>query len=222
VSALVKNRPRYVRRTRWRRQTRASGSTIMFAQDASPFAPQTTTLNTAQSGTVITIPSGATTMQIDCYGGTNAGGTGSGSGCSELGGGGASSSSLSSSSYNVATSNGLTISCTVGAIGAVSSVASGTFAITAMSSPAGIVGGNASGSNGIGGAAPAVATGGNVANTAGNAGSNGSTGAGGGGNGGAPIVGAVSTGPGTGHGGAGAANTGRTLGNPGIIVIKFT
>lgn len=192
-----------------------SNITYSLTNSSSSFSPHTDTFNTATSST-IAIPSGATTLVVEIWGGANSGGHGAGTSLPNLAsGGGGGSGGYSRSSVSVSGVGGQTISYTVGNSGSASSISNGTFSITTMTANAGTIGGNApsgtvAGTPGSGG----TASGGNVQNTTGNSGS-GSTG-------GAAVTGVNGTGIAGGHGGLGNADTGHTIGGPGVVVFRWT
>lgn len=187
------------------------------------FTPVTNSHNTPGAATE-TIPTGASSVTIEVWGGSGGGNRGTGSGCGADSGPQGGSGGYVRSVLNVAAANGQTINYTVGAAGASaggagtgSSVSTGTFALTTMTAGGG-GGGSSGGSSGTGGSA-GTATGGNAANTSGNAGANGAT-TGGGGTG-AGIAGINGSGANGGAGGIGAANAGH-VGGPGLVIFKYT
>jgi len=172
------------------------------------FAPQQ--VSYSSNGTYTpTIPSGATTALVECWGASGGGAAGHGTGCSAGFGVGGSSGGYSRSSFSVASGNGKTLSVIVGnggapnTAGTASSVASGTFSITTLSDGGGAASGGAGGS----------ASGGNVVNTTGNVGVTDTGGAG--------IVGIHGTGGGGGNGGFGTGSTGGS-GVDGLVIINYT
>lgn len=133
------------------------------------------------------------TVIIELWGPSGAGGPGTGIDGSQ--GGGGASGSYCKSSYSVSGSAGKTMSYTIGTPGVNSTISSGTFTISIMTSPYGNFGSApVSGSGGIGGIGGGVATGGNVINSNGNAGENGDTNGVRGGLGGPAIVGQYASG----------------------------
>jgi hypothetical protein len=171
------------------------------------FTPVTRTYTTATTATE-TIPVGATTVVIECFGATGLGAHGDGS----FKGGGGGSGGYSRTSH--ACSGGQTLSYVVGqAASSGSSVSSGTLAITTMTGPLGGNGSIGSGSSGTGGAAGATGTGGTAANSVGNAGATG-------GNGGAGVTGVNGSGA---PGGNGNITVGtNNPGNDGVIIFSYT
>ncbi len=201
-------------------------STVSWSlQNTSPAFSGQTDLYTTPGSHTETIPTGATTMVVEVWGGGASGGVGEVySGVPALGGGGGAG-GYSRSSYNVSGSNGKTISLTVGSagasvsgIGAVgnagssSTVSSGSYSISTMTGSGGSAGTN------IGGGSGGTASGGTQANTSGGAGAPGSH-AGGNGAGGT----AVSGNNGSAYG---AGGSGGTSPNPsasgGVGAVKFT
>lgn len=188
------------------------------------FNPITHTYSTVATG-VETVPSGASTLTIEVWGGTGGGGRGAGSGCVTHGGGGGGGGGYSLTIINVASANGQTLNYAVGAggsaggggAGSASSVTPGTFAITAITGNGGSGGSNATGTAGGAGGPGGTATGGNTTNTTGNSGSNGDPL---GGAGGTPIAGINGSGTSGGRGGNNAAGPG-VVGNPGVIVFHY-
>jgi hypothetical protein len=178
-----------------------------------------------------TVPTGFSTVTIECWGGSGGGGARFISGSIIAGGGGGSSGSYSRSTYSVAGLGGDTLSFTVGVAGVAaginggqSSVSSGTMAITTLTSPGGLTGANATAGNapGAGGAAPANATGGTVVNTPGNAGGAGINNAGGGDGGvGAFGIPGIFDGGNAGGNGAGVVIV-STAGGVGIVVFSYS
>ncbi len=201
----------------------------------------TTLLNTGSSANTVqhlyqtagtfteTIPTGYTTLTIECWGGAAGGGLSNGSGMTLIGGGGGGSGGYSRSVVTVTGLGGDTLSFTVGAGGAAlasgsaSSVSSGTLAITTLTGNGGTVGGNATGIVGGAGGAGGTATGGTAVNTTGNTGSAGQTQSGSpqgaGGNGGAGISGIFYGGNAGGRGGglSGLAQAGGV----GIVLFQY-
>jgi hypothetical protein len=181
----------------WLRATRV-------LQTSGTFSPSTVTVNTASSG-YVSVPAGASSMEIEAWGGSAGGG-----GSNGVGGFGGGSGGYCKSIYSVAAFAGQTIAYAVGAAGiaggpgGATTVISGTFAITSMSAGGGIVGG--------GGAA----SGGNTTNTAGNAGTNGNPGAGG-----AGIAGDFGTGSVGGISGS-TAPSAPLPGGAGLLKVHFT
>lgn len=192
------------------------------------FNPTTHTYNVA-GNYAETIPTGATNLVIEVWGGDGGGGSGSYFAHQAYGGGGGGSGSYGrSASILVSGHSGQTIGVTVGAAGVgatypsgiatpggASSVQTGTFTITTISTNGGASGNNYT-AGGLGGAGGAVGTGGSV-NTAGN----GATGGGQGfvGIGGAGIVGLRATGP---NGGNGGSLSNGQPGSPGLIIFYYT
>lgn len=142
------------------------------------FNPTTNTYSTPGTFTE-TIPTGATTLEIEGAGGSGGGGNGSGSGCGAHGGGGGGGPGYNKTILNVSAFNGQTISVTIGAGGSTAGagvatvIASGTFSLTTMTANGGSPG--VSGGLGTGGAG-GTATGGNTTNTTGATGSIGGAG----------------------------------------------
>lgn len=197
-------------------------------QNTSSFTPVTHTYNTAGSYTE-TIPTGASQVVIEVWGGSGAGGAGFGPVCTGYTGGGGASGSYSRSTYSLNSGNyGQTIAVAVGAAGlgasgsngsngGASSASSGSFPMTTMSSPGGGGGGKAvSGLDGAAGVAGGTASGGNVANSNGTGGFPGA----GNGTGGAGIAGVNGTGAKGGNGktfGGAGAN-----GGAGLLIFAYT
>lgn len=186
------------------------------------FNPTTSTYSTPGTFTE-SIPSGATTMEIEVNGGSAGGGNGSGTGCGAHGGGGGGAGGYSKTILNVAVANGQTISVTVGAAGSTagsggaSSVSSGSFALTTMTANGGSPG--VSGGLGTGGTG-GTASGGNTTNTTGSSGSTGGAGNPGG-SGGGGHVGDFVTGSTGGTGGNDATHPGAA-GGAGKIAFHYT
>lgn len=137
------------------------------------------------------VPGTYSTVIIEVWGPSGAGGAGTG--IDRRQGGGGASGSYCKSSYSLSGASGETMIYTIGTPGINSTVVSGTFSITSMDSPAGNYGLDAS-SGGTGGAAGGVSTGGTISNINGNPGHNGGIGGAGGAAGGAAIVGQYTTG----------------------------
>lgn len=187
------------------------------------FNPLVRLYGTAGSG-VETVPVGATTMTVEVFGGSGAGGFGTGSGCVTHAAGGGGSGGYCKTTINVASFNGQTMNYTVGTTGVypggfagASLVTSGTLTIASMTANGGD--GGASGPSGGAGGPGGTASGGNVTNTPGNVGHPGGLNVIGG-NGGAGIVGINATGPVGGKGGSTAVATGFP-GGPGIVVFSY-
>lgn len=179
---------------------------------------------------VETVPTGFTTVTIECFGGSGGGGARFISGMIISGGGGGGSGGYSRTTASVAGLGGDTINFTVGVAGVgagisggASSVSSGTLIITTMTSNGGATGANAPAGNiaGAGGAAGTV-TGGTVVNTPGNTGSAGTNNAGGGfgGTGGFGISG-IFDGGNSGGQGAGQVIFGVN-GGVGIVIFSYS
>ena len=175
---------------------------------AGSFLPTTFTYNTAGAA-LQTIPTGATTMTVECWGSSAGGGVNGGS----LGGGGGSG-GYAKTIISVSGDGGQNINYSVGAAGGPgltggnSTVSAGTFAISTMTCNAGGAGvGNTHGSGGS-------SSGGVTTNTSGNPGADGSSG----GMGGAGIVGTYATGS---NGGQGAPLPPGLAGGPGIVAFHF-
>src|ERR1700743_2917542 len=179
---------------------------------------------------VETVPSGFTTLTIECWGASGGGGARFISGGFISGGGGGGSGAYTRSTYSVLGLGGDTLNFVVGPAGVAafsaggpSSVSSGTLAITTMTSGGGGLGGNApSLGTGGSGALGGTATGGNVVNTNGNMGGPGNSNA----EGGQAGPGAVG-GPGIfdagNSGGSGAGNFLINLnGGVGIVVMSYS
>jgi hypothetical protein len=195
------------------------------------FTPVLRAYNTG-SGTE-TIPTGATTMVVEQWGGAGPGGAGFGSFGLDTaeGGGGGQAGGYCRSSYTVSAQNGHTLNWSVGAggtppsAGGASTITAGTMTgFTAMTANGGNPGGNASsGIPGTGGSGAGAATGGNAANITGASGQNGSSNNSGG-QGGTGTTGTVA-GDGSPHSsggiGAGQAGAGFT-GQVGYIVFYYT
>jgi len=173
----------------------------IMSTSAGTFAPVTYSYNTASSGTN-TIPSGATTLTLEVWGGS-----GNGGGYPAYGG---SSGGYCRSTYTVSASAGDTIDWTVGSISGTSTVSSGTYSLTTMTSTGGAAGTGSPGAVG-------TATGGTVANTSGNAGQSGQFGPGG-----AGIVGIYGTGSSGGYSGANIPGyENGTPGGPGLVIFHY-
>jgi len=190
----------------------------------SAFTPHLDTFSTPGPVT-ITIPAGATTALIECWGSSSFGGTGSGTGLgTQSSGGGSGSGAYTKTFLTVSGHGGQTLKANVGTAGTptggiatASNVAVGTFSgtFTTMNSGAPNQGGDAPSSSAPGTpSAGGVATGGGSINSNGNIGS--------GAVGGAGVVGTNGTGANGGHGGAGSAQTGRTNGGVGLIKIAWS
>lgn len=195
---------------------------IRVSSATGSFTPVTHAYNTAGAGTE-TIPVGASTVTIECWGASGAGNKGTGTGCGVETGPQGGSGGYTLTIVNVSSANGQTIAYAVGAAGFAnggagdaSTVSTGTFALTTMTGGGG--GGGTLGGGGIGGTA-GTATGGNTTNTPGNTGANGS-GIGGGGTG-LGIVGINGTGANGGAGGVGSAGAAHPGGN-GKVIFKYT
>lgn len=191
---------------------------ILMADPNVVFSPTQTVYSTHGTYTV-TIPSGASTMTVECWGASGYGGHGVPRGGSQ--GGGGASGSYCRSVYSVAANNGQTLTAVVGyAASSASTVTNATFSTTvAMSAPVGGNGGLGTfAADGIGGVAGAAATGGTAANLAGNAGQPGGgygSGTGAGGNG---VVGVYGTGT---SGGNGTFTIANSPGQDGLIIFNF-
>lgn len=181
----------------------AAGSYLEVTQvsaQAGSFAPITYSFNIATTST-FTIPSGATTMTVECWGGS---GSGSYTNTYTAGAGGGSG-GYAKTIISVSGDAGETIDYTVGGPSGTSSVSSGTFAISTMTCSGG---GAASGSTpGTAG----TASGGGSTNTSGNAGGIVATP-------GAGIVGIYGTGP---SGGAGTPFPPSGNGSNGLVLFHF-
>lgn len=186
------------------------------------FNPTTSSYTTAGTFTE-SIPSGATTMEIEVNGASAGGGAGSGTGCGAHGGGGGGAGGYSKTILNVASANGQTISVTVGAAGSsagaggASIVSSGSFALTTMTGNGGSPG--VTGGLGTGGAG-GTASGGNTTNTTGASGGTGGAGNPGGA-GGAGHAGDFVTGSTGGAGGNDGVHSGG-VGGVGKIAFHYT
>jgi hypothetical protein len=177
-----------------------------------------------------TVPTGFTTLTIECWGGSGGGGARFISGAIIAGGGGGGSGGYSRTTVSVVGLGGDTLNFTVGAAGVgafssggASSVSSGTLTIATITASGGVLGanataGNAAGAGGLGG----TATGGTVVNTSGNTGGAGQTNAGGqgGGPGGFGIPG-IFDGGASGGTGAGLVVT-SSNGGVGIVVMSYS
>ncbi len=182
----------------------AAGSYLeatLVSSQAGSFAPITYSFNVPTS-TTFAIPAGATTMTIECWGGTGAGGIGDGFATPGAGGG---SGGYSKTVATVTGDGGQTLNYTVGGVSGTSSVSSGTFSISTMTCSGGV---SASGTTPGGGG---TATGGTSTNTAGNAGATLSAG-------GAGIVGTYATGP---SGGFGVINPPMQAGSNGLVLFHL-
>jgi hypothetical protein len=177
-----------------------------------------------------TVPTGFTTLTIECWGGSGGGGARFISGAIIAGGGGGGSGGYARTTVSVVGLGGDTLNFTVGAAGVgasssggASSVSSGTLTVATLTANGGVLGANATagtaaGAGGLGG----TATGGTIVNTSGNAGSAGQTNAGGqmGGVGGFGIPGIFDGGAGGGNG-AGLVIT-SVNGGVGIVVFSYS
>ena|ERR1700752_3333153 len=172
-----------------------------------------------------TIPTGYTTLVIECWGSSAGGGAGFASGCLLSGGGGGGSGAYARTSVSVSGLGGDTLNFTVGAAGTAgnngntSSVSSGTLSITTMICTGGVKGGAApNATHGGSGGAGGTATGGTILNTSGNSGQAGSivlAGAGG--------MGISGVYDGGNKGGAGTYGSGAgQTGGVGIIVFAYS
>jgi hypothetical protein len=183
---------------------------------------------TPGSGTE-TIPTGYTTLTIECWGAGGGGNVSFGSGMTLTGGGGGGGGGYSRTVVSVSGLGGDTLAYTVGTSGAVafngtaSSVSSGTLSITTMTCNGGLAGTAATsqttpGSGGTGG----TASGGTAANTSGNNGNAGQTQSGippgGGGGGGFAISGVYY---GSGNGGSGGGTVGASAGSNGAVLFHY-
>lgn len=204
----------------------AAGSYLRITRLSSgtgAFSPLTHSYNTAGAGTE-TIPTGASTVTIEVWGGSGGGAAGYGPPCGGNSGASGGSGGYSRTVVNVAAANGQTIVFNVGTFGTggggtggTSTASTGTFSLTTMTA-AGGTGGAPGGSSGIAGVG-GTSSGGNQANTSGNAGVNaGSTGAGG-----AGIVGVNGTGGIGGAGGSGSSGPGHggRAGNLGLVIFSY-
>jgi hypothetical protein len=182
----------------------------------------TRTYSTAVSGATETVPTGATNMTVNVWGGGGSGGTGSGQFLQGGGGGGG--------GYVVSTSvsvtGGQTFTYTVGAGGTAginpnngNAGAASTVSGTGVSINAGGGQGGIKQSSGAAGGAGGTASGGNTTNTAGLAGTAGAGGGGAGGNSGAGNSGV----PGGGSSGVTGAGTGNSSpGSVGQVQFVYT
>lgn len=186
---------------------------------ASGFTPVTHTYTSPTTNATETIPAGATTVVIECWGAGSSGAPHTGTGCSIATGAGGASGGYSRTSISVSGHSGQTILYTVGTGGApsasaggLSNVHSGTFTVTTMTDNGG--GAPTTGLSGVGGTG-GTASGGSAVNTNGNSGGNW-----GDGHAGAAIVGLSSAAYGAGgHGGTGG---GGTAGGNGGIKFEYT
>lgn len=170
------------------------------------------TVNTFPGTGTETIPAGATTVDIECWGATGFGGHGNTAGGSE--GGGGASGSYSHSQYSVVAHGGQTFTYVVAAApGFDSSVVNGTYPPAVnMDSPGGGGGGIGTfGADGAGGVAGAIGTGGTITNSKGNDGSAGAGFGSGTGQGGHGVIGVYATGHQGAHG-----SFSNTTNNPGF------
>lgn len=190
----------------------------------------TTRIYTTPGSFTETIPTGFTTLTIECWGGSGGGGARFISGSVIAGGGGGGSGGYSRTTVSVTGLGGDTLNFTVGAAGVAafsaggaSSVSSGTLSITTLTSNGGGLGTDATAgpSPGAGGAG-GTSTGGTVVNTSGNAGGAGQSNAGGqmGGPGGFGIPG-IFDGGASGGNGAGLVIIGVN-GGVGICVFSYS
>src|SRR6202000_45253 len=209
---------------------RAGSYLIMNLLNTGTTSGVTTRIYQTPGSFVETVPSGFTTLTIECWGASGGGGARFISGGFISGGGGGGSGAYTRSTYSVLGLGGDTLNFVVGAAGVAafsaggpSSVSSGTLAITTMTSGGGGLGGNApSLGTGGSGALGGTATGGNVVNTNGNMGGPGNSNA----EGGQAGPGAVG-GPGIfdagNSGGSGAGNFLINLnGGVGIVVMSYS
>jgi len=182
--------------------------TTLVSISAGAFVPQTFSYNIPGSA-VQNIPTGATTMTVEVWGGS-----GGGSYFSPGLGGGGGSGGYSETIVSVSGDGGQTINYTVGAAGGPglsggnSIVASGTFSITTMTANAGSGASNAAAGPG------GTSTGGATTNMNGNPGQSG----GAGGAGGAGIAGTNGTGS---AGGQGTPLPPGLSGGPGLVIFRF-
>lgn len=198
----------------WLRVSRVSAFT-------SSFVPVTHTY-TSGTGTE-TIPSGATTMVIEAWGGSGPGGAGSSYFTAHQiqysGGGGGGAAGYCRSSFPVTGLTGETMTYIVGSAGGGNtSITAGTFAMTTMAANGGGGGGNASGFTGGTLGTGGTASGGTSANATGSNGTAGSAGSFG--TGGVGTVGINGTGARGGNGGYATMPLGG--GGPGQITFRYT
>jgi hypothetical protein len=182
----------------------AAGSYLEITQvsaQAGSFAPITYSFNVPAT-TTFAIPTGATTMTVEIWGGSGGGGIGDGFTTPGAGGG---SGGYSKTIATVTGHGTQTMNYTVGGVSGTSSVSTGTFTIATMTASGGTAAvGTTPGSGG-------TASGGTSTNTSGNAGQVLSTG-------GAGIVGIYATGA---SGGFGVINPPANPGANGTVLFHF-